>query len=920
MARSSNPRRPADRRPGTPARLRVEALEERAVPATLVSSDFTLTTQAGGDSAIVGASEDGRYVIVQSAAADFVRDQIDTEGNVDLFWIDRVTGERFLVSALAGTNGLSAAGVVPSDPGLTANAVISGDGQTVAFVSMANAATLTGGFNPANDAGNSSEDVFVWNVDTARNAGGFFNVQPIALVSRNIFNNSAIGLTSSATNPAISDDGSVVAFVSRRDAGEVGSVLDVDNGDLTPDVFRANVSTSGFGISVSFLDTVTQFRDPLNSFRSTAFGNYTGFLTVDPLGRYMSGDGSAFAVVSSLNPNKLDPSFAAAPGGTIDAYYVTTNNPASFFFNSNVVLASSRPGLPGETVGGQVGNAIIPKDAPNTIVFSATLPAGSPGLVPGYVNQNGNRSDLYSRRILAADPQPAILVSSAVGRPTAGADAGIDPAVGSFSASRDGTRIFFTTTATNLVTIADTNGVNDVFVRTIDTGETAAVSVVAGGASTGNGPSTRPRPTADGFLVAFESKATNLSTVIDTNGVSDVFVRNLANGTTGLASATADNSATGNGQSFAPIVGGTKDNAVVLFNSLATDLDPGVNLSGGRQNVFAATAPIAAIGADRIVAVSGGLSGFAGLARFDASGALQSGPPIAPFPGYRGEIRVASADVNGDGVVDLIAGAGPGGGPRVRVLSGIDFSPIADIFAFEPSFTGGVSVAAGDFNGDGFSEIVVGAGDGGGPRVLIFDGQTQGLIADLFVFEQSFRGGVRVSVGDFNGDGIPDLIAAAGEGGGPRIKVINGANLSGQAVLADFFAFEQTLRNGVYVGAGDVDGDGLADVVAGAGPGGGPRVSVFDAATFVANPANDPNTARTIDYFAYDMASRDGVRVAVKNADGTGFGDIVTGPGSGPPLIRVYSTSRFSDAGVPQQLSEQFAFDEPAGRLGAYVG
>ena len=917
MARSSPPRRQADRRPGSPTRLRVEALEDRAVPATLTSTDFTLTSQAGGESAVVGASDDGRYIIIQSTAADFVEDQIDTEGDVDLFWLDRVTGERFLVSALANTGGLSAAGVVPSDPGLTANAVISGDGQTVAFVSKANAATLVGGFNPPNDAGDATEDVFVWSVDQARNIGGFFNAQPIGLASQTIFGNDAIGLTNTATNPALSDDGSIVAFVSRRDAGDVGSILDIDNGDLTPDVFRGSVNVGLASVTVQFIDTVTVFPDPLNLNRSTAFGNYTGFVTVDALGRYMSGDGTTFAVVSSLNPNKLNPSFTAAPGGTIDAYFIRAD---TFFGTQDIVLASSRPGLPNETVGGQVGAAIIPSEAPNTIVFSANVPAGSPGLVPGYVNQNGDRADLYWRQILGIDPQPAILVSSEVGRPTAGGNAGLDLATGSFSTSEDGSQVFFTSPATNMVTIADTNGVNDIFVRDIDSGVTSAVSVTPGGASTGNGISARPRPTPDGFLVAFESKATNLSTILDTNAGRDIFVRNLVNNTTGVASATADNSMTGNAPSFAPFIGGTKSNAVVLFDSLATNLDPAISFPGGQQNVFSATAPIAAVAADRIVAVSGGLSGFAGLARFDAAGALQSGPPIAPFPGFRGEIRVASADVNGDGVVDLIAGAGPGGGPRVRVLSGIDFQPIADIFAFESTFTGGVSVASADFNGDGFADVVVGAGDGGGPRILIFDGQTQGIIADLFVFEQSFRGGVRVSTGDFNGDGIPDLIAAAGEGGGPRIKVINGADLAGMGTFADFFAFEQTLRNGVYVGAGDINGDGLADVAAGAGPGGGPRVSVFDANTFLANPANDPNTARIIDYFAYDSASRDGVRVAIKNADGDGLGDIVTGPGSGPPLVRVFTTSRFADGGVPQQLSEQFAFDEPAGRLGAYVG
>ncbi|MCZ2340415.1 MAG: VCBS repeat-containing protein, partial [Bacteroidales bacterium] len=653
----------------------------------------------------------------------------------------------------------------------------------------------------------------------------------------------------------------------------------------------------------------------LNSNLPSAFGNYTGFVDVDALGRYMSGDGTTFAVVSSLNPSKVNLTFPSAPSGTIDAYHITTD-----FFGSTVVLATSKPGIPGSTVGGQVTAAIIPKDAPNTIVFSATLPSGS-SLVPGYVNQNGNRAELYWRQIFGTEPQPAVLVSAAVGSTVRGANAGLDLSIGNFAVDGEGTKVYFTSPATNLVNIADTNNANDVFVRTIATGVTSAISVTGGaGASTGNAASSRPRPTNDGWLVGFESKATNIVTLIDTNLGSDIFVRNLVNNTTGIASASPDNVSTGDTPSSGPVVGGSKTNAVVFFNSEATNLDATYTFPGGRQNVFSVNAPIPASDATRILALSGGVNGFAGLARFDATGKLVSGPPIAPFPGFTGEVRIASADVNGDGVPDLIAGAGPGGGPRVRVLDGVTFQTIADIFAFEPTFTGGVYVAAGDFNKDGYAEIVIGAGEGGGPRVQVYDGKTITKVTDIFVFETSFRGGIRVSVGDFNGDGTLDLVTAAGEGGGPRVKVVDGAFLPNVIPLADFFAYEQTLRNGVYVGAGDINGDNKADIVTGAGPGGSPRVSVFDANTFLTIPAVNPDTARVIDYFAYDDRLRDGVRVAIKNADGDGNGDIVTGPGSGPPLIRVFSTGRFTEAKVPQQLSEQFAFDQPIGRLGAYVG
>ena len=81
-----------------------------------------------------------------------------------------------------------------------------------------------------------------------------------------------------------------------------------------------------------------------------------------------------------------------------------------------------------------------------------------------------------------------------------------------------------------------------------------------------------------------------------------------------------------------------------------------------------------------------------------------------------------------------------------------------------------------------------------------------------------------------NGDGVGDLVVAAGFGGGPRVAGFDGTTLGAGTpakLFADFFAFEQTLRNGVFVAAGDLDGDGFADLIAGGGPGGGPRVTAF---------------------------------------------------------------------------------------------
>jgi hypothetical protein len=83
-------------------------------------------------------------------------------------------------------------------------------------------------------------------------------------------------------------------------------------------------------------------------------------------------------------------------------------------------------------------------------------------------------------------------------------------------------------------------------------------------------------------------------------------------------------------------------------------------------------------------------------------------------PAFRGGVFVAAGDVNGDGKADIITGAGPGGGPHVRIWNGADFTELGGFFAYDPAFRGGVFVAAGDVTGDGVADIVTGAGPGGG--------------------------------------------------------------------------------------------------------------------------------------------------------------------------------------------------------------
>jgi hypothetical protein len=198
---------------------------------------------------------------------------------------------------------------------------------------------------------------------------------------------------------------------------------------------------------------------------------------------------------------------------------------------------------------------------------------------------------------------------------------------------------------------------------------------------------------------------------------------------------------------------------------------------------------------------------------------------------YIGGVRVALGDINGDGIDELITGTGLGGGPHIKVwnLQGGQPVEIASFFAFEPTFMGGVYISTGDINNDGLADIIVGAGAGGGPRVKVFAGNASYFInavtplMDFFAYNPSFTGGVTVAAGNRDLNPGDEVITGAGAGGGPNIRSFN---QFGQ-MIDNFFAFAANISTGIFVAAGYVDSDATADIIAGTGFGTPTQVAAF---------------------------------------------------------------------------------------------
>jgi uncharacterized repeat protein (TIGR01451 family) len=254
------------------------------------------------------------------------------------------------------------------------------------------------------------------------------------------------------------------------------------------------------------------------------------------------------------------------------------------------------------------------------------------------------------------------------------------------------------------------------------------------------------------------------------------------------------------------------------------------------------------------------------------------------FPGFNGGVRVATGDVNRDGVNDIVVGAGPSGANgHVKVFDGVDGHLIASFFAFE-GFLGGVYVAVGDVNHDGAGDLIIGSGVGVG-HVKVFSMTTTGAPAELYSFfaYPGYLGGITVASGDVNGDGFDDIVTGT-TNNASHMKVISVASGAPVELFSQFVL--PPSPNGISVAAGNVRGDGRAEFLAAplsAGIGGPVQAFSIDG------------TSPLLSFTPNFPGAASGLRLAVADADGDGDNDILVAAGPGvPSLVDAYDATTLS--------------------------
>ncbi len=255
---------------------------------------------------------------------------------------------------------------------------------------------------------------------------------------------------------------------------------------------------------------------------------------------------------------------------------------------------------------------------------------------------------------------------------------------------------------------------------------------------------------------------------------------------------------------------------------------------------------------------------------------------------FRGGVRVATGDVTGDGVPEIITAPGRGYEPWIRVFnqSGV---MLTEFLAFASSFTYGVDVAVGDVDGDGLNDIAA-AQSYNGSQVVLFRNTGSSFVhykSEFYPFGSTFKGGATVELADMgtfsngtvvNGstpDGKAEIVVGNEAGMSPTVRVFDYTGSSAK-VVRTFNPFTPTFQGGLSLDAARVDGDLIPDIIVGTGNGGGSNVEVDNgiSGALVLSAFNAYSSATT-------LSSNAPVRLAAVDQDGDGRTDIiVTGQGT----------------------------------------
>ncbi|HLD61744.1 MAG TPA: hypothetical protein VI998_02100 [Patescibacteria group bacterium] len=246
--------------------------------------------------------------------------------------------------------------------------------------------------------------------------------------------------------------------------------------------------------------------------------------------------------------------------------------------------------------------------------------------------------------------------------------------------------------------------------------------------------------------------------------------------------------------------------------------------------------------------------------------------------------RIAMCDINGDGAKEIIAVPGSKAKSEVKIFKSDGKLFRKSFLVFDKKFSGGLYVACGNVSGDAKSEIIISAGAGGSNQIWVYSASGK-IISKINATAAGFKDGLRVAAGNVDGGKYDEIIAGT-ETGAPQVLIFK-APAEGEArqgrqsksfkKIKSFAPISKALSKGVSVGTADIDGNGIKEIIVGAGKGSIPLVKIY-------------NKKGTLikEFYAYSTKFRGGVNVSGGDVDADGLDDITVIPqGGGTPQARV---------------------------------
>jgi len=235
-----------------------------------------------------------------------------------------------------------------------------------------------------------------------------------------------------------------------------------------------------------------------------------------------------------------------------------------------------------------------------------------------------------------------------------------------------------------------------------------------------------------------------------------------------------------------------------------------------------------------------------------------------------------------------------------------------------PGFTGAVTVAMGDVDGDQILDAIVGAGAGGSPDVVAYSGKAAAgspaftkQLSRFTALDPTFRGGVTVAAGNMDGASVGDnIIVGAGPGMESTVKVFRpdlGNSTSAPTVFSTFKPYGSS-QTGVTLTTGSIDTSGRTSLITAPGPGDVAQIKTFSFSLFTKNSdevnlhaghtlpqlnattGTSPDLTSAFSAFASDYSGGVSLSVGLMDASAGGAGQIVVGQLAGTGLVNVYSS------------------------------